>query len=196
MELAVYEGEKQVGTLRAEPDGLFYDVSCDLAPTGGPIRRVFVGKAWRSEYLGVPDASGSLRARLPKKRLPDGISFAVAAAIGRGQWLPWRGALDGVPIAEAYIKPTGDGIELLLPPQEAVKLPAWAEYMHTESAFGKELMMIALLPDGTLPERITDRGEEKDEENPCDDTGDREPADAVAYDRLGDEGRQADRADL
>ncbi len=196
MELTVFEGDKQVGTLRMEQDGLYYEFTCDLVPAGERIRRVFVGKAWRSEYLGIPDTAGKLRARLPKKRLPDGVAFAVAANIPRGAWLPWRGELDGVPIAEAYIQPTDDGIELLLPPQEAVKLPAWAEYMQPETALGKDLMRLSLLPDGTLPERKTDRGEETDEENPCDDTGDREPAGDAAGDSLGDEGRQADRADL
>ena len=196
MELTVFDGEKQVGSLRAEADGLFYDVSCSLAPGREAIRRVYVGHSWKSEYLGIPDGNGNLRARLPKKRLPDGISFAVASDLPRGAYIPWRGEADGVPIAEGYIRTTGDGIDLLLPPQEAVKLPAWAEYMHTETAFGRELMRISLLPDGTLPEKKTDRGEQRDEENTCDTVDDRMPYDDVPGDGLGNEGRQADCADL
>ena len=145
MELTVFEGEQQIGTIQMEPDGLFYDFSCNLTKSREQIRRVFVGNHWKSEYLGIPDASGMLRARLPKNRLPDGVSFAVAATIPRGAWQPWRGEVDGVPIAEGYIRPSDDGIDLLLPPQEAVKLPAWAENMHTETAFGRELQLLSLL---------------------------------------------------
>ena len=196
MELAIYEGEKQVGTLRAETDGLFYDVSCCITPAKEQVLRVFVGNSWKSEYLGIPDRSGNLRARLPKKRLPDGISFAVAAAAPRGEYLPWRGEADGVPIAEGFIRSTEDGIDLLLPPQEAVKLPAWAESMQTETLYGRELLRLSLLPDGTLPERKKDRGENTYEENPCDVFDDRVSADDAPCDGLGDEGRQADRPDL
>lgn len=196
MELTVFEGEKHVGTLRAEPDGLYYDVSCELAPGRGEIRRVYIGYHWKSEYIGIPDASGRLRTRLPKNRLPDGIMFAVAANVPRGAYLPWRGEVDGVPIAEGYIRTAEDGIDLLLPTLEAVKLPAWAEYMDAKTAFGRELMQIRLLPDGTLPERKTDRGEKTDEENTCDTDTDRVRSDDVSGDGFGDEGRQADRADL
>ena len=196
MELSIFDGEKQVGTLCAELDGLFYDVSCELAPSRGEIRRVYIGHCWKSEYLGIPDASGRLRTRLPKNRLPDGISFAVTANVPRGAYLPWRGEVDGVPIAEGFIRTTVEEIELLLPPQEAVKLPAWAEYMHTETAFGRELMRICLLPDGTFDKKNTDRGEEKDEENDCDPIDDRVLADDVPGDGLGGERRQAGCADL
>jgi len=196
MELTVFEGERQIGSLQVESDGLFYAITCNIAQSGEPIRRVFVGQKWRSEYLGIPDASGTLHARLPKKRLPDGIAFAVAARIPRGAWRPWRGEADGVPIAEALIKPSADGIDLLLPPREAAKLPAWAQYMQAETAFGEELMLLRLLPDGSLPKKNKDTGEKKDEENPCDGIDDSMSADDVSRDGVGDEGREADRADL
>ncbi len=196
MELTVFEGEQPVGTLQITPDGLFYDIACELTKSRERIRRVFVGQKWKSEYLGIPDAAGKLRTRLPKNRLPDGIGFAVAASIPRGQWLPWRGEADGVPIAEGYIRPSQDGIDLLLPPQEAVKLPAWAQYMHTETMFGRELLLLTLLPDGTLPEIKTERGEQTDEENSCDSVDDSLPADDAPDDGVGGEGREADRADL
>lgn len=196
MELTVLEGERQVGTLQMEQNGLFYDFSCHLTQGREQIRRIFVGYGWRSEYLGIPDASGRLSARLPKNRLPDGVCFAVAATIPRGVWLPWRGEVDGVPIAEGYIRPSEDGIDLLLPPDEAVKLPAWAENMQKETAFGKELLLLRLLPDGSLPKKNKDTGEKKDEENPCDGIDDSMSADDVPRDGVGDEGREADRADL
>lgn len=196
MELTVYEGERQVGTLRCETDGLFYDISCELAEERERIRRVFVGYAWKSEYVGIPDASGRLTARLPKNRLPDGVTFAVASRLPRGEWLPWRGEADGVQLEEGCIRPTDDGIDLLLPPDEAVKLPAWADKMQEETAFGRQWLRLSLLPDGSFPERTTDKGEETDEENPCDNAGDREPCDDVSGDSFGDEGRETDRADL
>lgn len=196
MELPVFEGEHKIGTLRAEPDGLFYDFFCQVTQNGEQIRRVFVGYDWRAEYLGIPDASGKLQTRLPKNRLPDGVGFAVAAAIPRGEWLPWRGAVDGVPIAEGLIKPSEHGIDLLLPPQEAVKLPAWAEAMQKKTLFGRELMLLSLLPDGTLPKKITDRGEDTDETISCDPADDGLPADGISDDGVCDEGREADCADL
>ncbi|MBQ6430522.1 MAG: hypothetical protein IJJ99_01405 [Oscillospiraceae bacterium] len=196
MELTVFEGEQPVGTVWVTQEGLFYDVSCELTQNRERIRRVYVGQEWRSEYLGIPDASGKLRTRLPKSRLPDGIGFAVAARIPRGRWLPWRGEVDGVPIAEGYIRPSEDGIDLLLPPQEAVKLPAWTEYMRMETVFGREMMQIMLLPDGSLPDRNTDRGEQTDEETTCDDPTGCESADDAPGDGVGGEGREADCADL
>lgn len=196
MEFTVYEGEKQVGTLRVEPDGLFYDIFCNITDRREHIRRIFVGYAWRSEYLGIPDAEGNLTARIPRKHLPDGITFAVATLMPRSQWLPWRGEVDGVPIAEAYIKRSEDGIDLLLPPQEAVKLPAWVEKMKTEIAFGRELMKLSLLPDGSLAENTTDRGEKTDEEIIGNGTADRMPDDDASRFSLSDEERQADRTDL
>lgn len=196
MELTVFEGERQVGTLNVEPDGLFYDFSCQLTQSREQIRRVFVGYGWRSEYLGIPDASGALKARLPKKRLPDGVSFAVAANVPRGEWLPWRGEADGVPIAEGYIRCTEEGIDLLLPPQEALKLPAWAEDMHTKTVLGREFAMLTLLPDGTLPERKTEKGEDTDEEIFNGNTVDRVPADVAPDERDCVEGRETDCTDL
>ena len=47
MELTVYEGERQVGTLRCETDGLFYDISCELAEERERIRRVFARRQHR-----------------------------------------------------------------------------------------------------------------------------------------------------
>lgn len=196
MELTVFEAEQPIGTLQITSDGLFYVFSCDLTENREQIRRVFVGYGWRSEYLGIPDASGKLRARLPKNRLPDGIGFAVAASIPRGQWLPWRGEVDGVSIAEGYIHPSEDGIDLLLPPQEAVKLPAWAQYMQAQTLLGREMMLLSLLPDGSLPDRMTDRGEQTDEKITCDDPADGVPADDAPGAGVGDEGREADCADL
>lgn len=196
MELTVYEAERQIGALRIEPNGLYYDYTCDLPQAKGQVLRVFAGHGWKSEYLGVPDASGMLKGRLPKNRLPDGVSFAVAAATPRGRWLPWRGALDGVPIAEAFITTSADGIDLLLPPQEALKLPAWAENMRTETLCGREMLLLRLLPDGSLPEKMTDRGVQTDEETTCDTAADGVPADDAPDDGVGSERREADRADL
>lgn len=196
MELSVYKGERQVGTLRCEPDGLYYDISCELAQNGKTIRRVFVGYGWKSEYLGIPDAAGKLTARLPKNRLPDGLAFAVASEAPRGKWVPWRGEVDRVPITEGFVSPSEKGIDLLLPPQEAVKLPAWVDQMQEEAAFGREWLRLSLLPDGTLPEKEKERGEQTDEENSCDGADACVPADDASCDGVGDEGRQADRADL
>lgn len=196
MELTVFEGEKQVGTLWIEPDGLFYGISCKITDCREQIRRIFVGYGWKAEYLGIPDAEGNLTTRIPKKHLPDGITYAVATTMPRGQWLPWRGVADGVPIAEAFIKQSEDGIDLVLPPQEAAKLPAWAEKMQTETVFGRELMKLSLLPDGSLPEITTERGANTDEEIIGNGTADRMPDDDASRISLGDEERQTDRADL
>lgn len=196
MELTVYEGEKQVGTLRAEQNGLYYDIYCKIKNQREQIRRIFVGYAWRSEYLGIPDAQGNLTVRMPRKHLPEGITFAVATPIQRSQWLPWRGEVDGVPMTEGYIGHTENGIDLLLPPQEAVKLPAWAGKMQTETLQGREMMKLSLLPDGSLAENTTDRGEKTDEEIIGNGTADRMPDDDASRFSLSDEERQADRTDL
>ena len=195
MELTVYERGTPVGTARLERDGIFWNFFCEMTDLTEQIRRVYVGTAWDVFYLGIPDAAGKLSAK--RRHLPAKPTFAVAAPYPRGEWLPWRGAVDGVSVETALIRREDGGIRLLLPPEEAVKFPAWLERTEKKTVFDTEFAMLSLTEDGRLPQEEKDKGEENhEEENTVSTFNDLLPADPPADDGIGGEGWETDRPDL
>ena len=153
MELAITEHGEQIGSLRMVQDGLFWRFSCNIISGREQLRRIFVVHEWEVEYLGIPNDRGLLEGRIPRSHLPSGIDAALAVRHPRGPWLPWRGALEGIPVAEAYFRNDDDTIELALPPQEALKFPAWAEDMTTKELYGMQTAVLKLTADRHLPHR-------------------------------------------
>lgn len=203
MEQSIFEGSREIGTLKCQKSGLFWEFSCKILENREPLCRIYVLNKWKVEYLGIPNASGELCARLPCRHLPEGIDGAVASRHPRGSWLPWRGPVDGVMLEEAYL--SADGARMLaLPPQEALKLPQWAPAMQTELVFGVQMALLPLTPDGHLPQIETEIGGQNDEktmeEALVDGASDFDlPADDAAGDGFGGEwpeDGQADRPDL
>ena len=194
MELTVYERGTPVGTARLERDGIFWNISCEMTDLTEQIRRVYVGTAWDVFYLGIPDAAGKLTAK--RRHLPAEPTFAVAAPYPRGQWLPWRGTLDGVSVETALFCREDGKIKLLLPSEEAVKFPAWLEKTEKETVFGTEFAMLSLTEDGRLPQEEKEKGEENYEETTVGTFDVLLPVDPPANDGVGDEGREADCPDL
>ena len=194
MELTVYERGTPVGTARLERDGLFWNISCEMTDLTEQIRRVYVGTAWDVFYLGIPDAAGKLTAK--RRHLPAEPTFAVAAPYPRGDWLPWRGTLDGVSVETALLCREDGKIKLLLPSEEAVKFPAWLEKTEKETVFGTEFAMLSLTEDGRLPQEEKEKGEENYEETTVGTFDVLLPVDPPADDGVGNEGREADCPDL
>ena len=196
MELTVYERGTPVGTARLERNGIFWDIFCEMTDLTEQIRRVYVGKEWDVFYLGIPDAAGKLTAK--RKHLPVTPTFSVAAPYPRGEWLPWRGTVDGVSVETALFCREDDRIKLRLPPEEAVKFPAWLEESERETAFGTEFAMLSLTEDGRLlqKEKDKDKGEERNEETTVGTFDDLLSVDPPADDSIGIEGWETDRPDL
>lgn len=199
--MEVYEAGKVIGTLRAEPAGLFWEIYCKITVQPELLRRIFVLKGWKVEYLGIPDKNGELRGKIPQKRLPEGIETALASKMPREAWLPWRGEVDGVSVENACIRPTEEGIELALGLEETLKFPAWAENMKIESVLDGEMALLTLGPEGQLPVIEREVGGNTDETMDRSDFDFELPAEPAAYDcggSTGDEeqGWQADCPDL
>lgn len=194
MELTVYERGTPVGTVRLERDGSFWNIFCEMTDLTEQIRRVYVGTAWEVVYLGIPDAAGKLSAK--RRHLPAEPTFAVAAPYPRGEWLPWRGAVDGVSVETALLCREDGKIKLLLPPEEAVKFPAWLEKSERETVFGTEFALLLLTEKGHLLQEEKDKGEEKYEETTVGTVDDLLPVDPSADDGIGGEGWETDRPDL
>lgn len=148
MESVIYEGAEPVGTFTLREEGLYQKVHCNIKTSG--IRRIYAVYGLHSQYLGIPDADGSLTTRITKKALPR-IDFAVATEHVRSEWQPWRGEIDGVFVEHCFLREDENGISLALPEAEAVKFPAWAEQMYRERINGTEAARILLDPNGHLP---------------------------------------------
>lgn len=204
MELAITEHGKQIGSLRMVQDGLFWRFSCKIISDREQLRRIFVVHKWEVEYLGIPNDRGLLEGKIPRSHLPSGVDAALAVRHPRGPWLPWCGTLEGIPVAEAYFRNDADTIELALPPQEALKFPAWAEDMTTKELYGMQTAVLKLGAYRHLPRKEKDEGGHINEET---EEMDRMVSDAMllddtfADDGFGgtgatEQGREADRTDL
>ncbi|MGM9554614.1 MAG: hypothetical protein ACI3V2_09930 [Faecousia sp.] len=200
MELAITEHGERIGSLTMEQDGLFWKFVCSISSDREQLRRIFVLQQWNVEYLGIPDKKGMLEARIPRSHLPDGAEAALAVRHPRGSWLPWCGALEGISVAEAFICKDADAIELALPPQEALKFPAWAENMTTQEVYGMQTAALKLTHDGRLPLKEKENGgitDEEAEEMDCPESDAVLPADSPADDGFGSEwAEEADCPDL
>lgn len=204
MELSITEHGGQIGSLTMEQEGLFWKFICNISADREQLRRIFVIHHMDVEYLGIPDVKGRLEIKIPRSHLPDGVEAALAVRHPRGEWLPWCGTLEGIAVKEAFSRRAGDKIELALPPQEALKFPAWAENMRTEQVYGTQTAVLTLDCEGHLPLKETEHGGMTDEEL---EEMDRAAFDAVLLDDAfaddgfsgagaAEQGWEADRPDL
>lgn len=212
MELSIFSAEETIGRASVERDGLFWCVSGHISQEKRELLRLYAVYQWKVEYLGLFDAAGTLRRRIAVSHLPQGISFLLACACPRGAWLPWRGSLDGVAVADAFLLAQDATLRLALGPGEMVKFPLWLALMEKETIYDRELAVLSLSADGALPLRERESRGTKDEtmdlsapacESParaCDDAGCSAGDDLGQTDAGGaaaEDGRQeADCADL
>lgn len=194
--MEIFEENEAVGTLSVEREGLFWKIFCQIEKNREQLRRIFVLSQYEIQYLGIPGRDGRLTAHIAVKHLPAGIDGAVAARKPRGEWMPWRGELDGVPVARCWLRKTDGVPEIALPEDEAYKFPAWADVMRTESVYDEPMSVVSLAVLDGLPQTETNDGGTYDETMDRDDFDDMQPFDDPADDGFGEEGRQADRTDL
>ena len=202
MEMPVYEGNSAIGSLYMEEAGLYYDISCRIEEERAALRRVYAVSGMQTAYLGIPDEEGTLKKKLPKKHMPNGVEHGVCMKEPKGDWSPWRGEIDGILIAEALLRQREDGFLLALSPEEAFKFPAWANDLEMIEIFQKTHAAMRLDQEGKPLIAQIDRGGTTDEALPGDHFDCELPADLMPDDtdsfrtRNEAEGREADCPDL
>lgn len=199
MERTIYECGEAVGQLTAEHVGLFWQFHCKLFKKSEQIRRIYVLSLWRVEYLGIADANGVLSGRIAASHFPDGVTGAVASRYRRGEWLPWRGEVGGVSVDEGYLRTGTDGMTLALPPEQALRFPAWFAQMETADVHERQMHLLPLDEAGNaLPKETENGGITNEIAMETSDRGLPAPDDAVDPSADADigGGEQADRPDL
>ena len=153
-ELEVFEHGAAIGTLRVEREGLFLHFTCRIRPKAGELLRLYAISGWHSEYLGIPYPQGqeaALDVRLAASHFPSEPAGAVADVLPRGEWLPWCGELDGVPVRRCRIRRQEGSILLALSEEEAKLFPGWLGNMEQTEIQGERRMLLRLNADGTPP---------------------------------------------
>lgn len=166
MDCVIYENGSAAGTFTVTSEGLYWRIRCKLKPMSR-LRRVYAVTGLQSVYLGIPDARGELSVRMAKKHLPD-MESALAVTTPKGEWLPWRGEVDGVEVELCYRKQEDDGICLALPETELIQFPAWAGQWNYEKVYDQKMALLRLDQNGHLPQIDRENGgTEKDETMDC-----------------------------
>lgn len=199
MEWTIYECGKPVGQMCAEREGLFWAFHCRLFKLTEQLRRIYVLSLWRTEYLGIADTNGLLDRRIAASHFPDGVTGAVASGFRRNEWQPWRGVAGGVSVDEGYLRADTDGMTLALPPEQALRFPAWFERMETTTVLDREMHLLPLDRAGNSLLRETEIGgitnEEQVETQDCGLPASDNAVDPSAVADIGG-GEQADCPDL
>ena len=186
--MEIFEDGRIAGTFRGEPDGLFLKAVCVMEDCS-KIRRIYLAHKTGSIYLGIPDHTGRLAVRIPRKYVPEHYS-CVASSAPRGEWSPWRGKLDGVEVETALIQ---EG-RIALPLEEAENFPAWT--MKTLNLSGTEMALVPLDEEGNPALTELTKGDTENEESPFNHSDSGVPSDLPAADSGGSNGGQTDCADL
>lgn len=153
--MEIYEEGRMIGTFCSETEGLFLKVTCSLQ-ADEKIHRVYLAHRTGSFYVGIPDRAGRLTVRIPLKHVPEKFC-CVSSAETKGEWSPWRGELDGVPVEAAFIRDGG----LALPREEAMNFPAWD--MKTIHLADREMSLVPLDGEGNPILTELTKGEIKNE---------------------------------
>ncbi len=156
MDCVIYENGSAAGTLTMASEGLYWQIRCKMKPTK-QLLRLYAVSGLSSVYLGIPDGRGELSVRIGKKHLPD-VQAALAVTTPKGEWLPWRGEVDGVEVELCYCRQEADGICLALPEAELIKFPAWAGQWNRERVYDQELALLRLDENGHLPQIDRENG--------------------------------------
>lgn len=152
----IFLAAEPIGTLTATRAGLYYTFQCNLTePPTRPLR-IYVLSGYDAEYLGIPDADGTLTARIPVRHFAAEPSGALATALPRGAWHPWRGELDGVAVDFCLIKKESDALTVALPPEECVKFPQWLPRAAPITLNGQPYSQFRLTPTAHFPESPTE----------------------------------------
>ena len=116
----IFENGRKIGTIEQQSEGLYTRLICQTEPSR-TIRRLYLVYPYASAYLGIPDETGRLERRIVSKKLPQEYC-AVCAQKMPGDYLPWRGIVDGIEVNEALI----GNDEILLSQEDAMNFPSWS----------------------------------------------------------------------
>ena len=186
--MEIYEDGRIAGTFQGEAEGLFLKADCVMKDCS-QIRRIYLAHKTGSVYLGIPDHTGRLTVRIPRKYVPEHFC-CVASSAPRGEWSPWRGELDGVEVGTALIQKG----RIALPPEEAENFPAWT--MKTYDLSGTEMALVPLNEEGSPVLAELTKGDAGNEEIPFDHSDSGMSSDLPAADGGGSDGGQTACADL
>ncbi len=159
MEYPIFWKGAEQGSLRLEPEGLYYRLSARCREPGPGLWRIFGCFGSASRCLGVcfPETGGlKLERRVSRHSwpiLPEG--FVLGRALEG--FLPWRGILEGHEIPDAMLRDDADGAQTLaifVPPEGPVPLAEYLSLMREGELGGRPCLFLPL-PDG-LPELPTE----------------------------------------
>ncbi len=153
MDRPIYHQGRQVGTLRAVPDGLYWQLTAFCEPFSGGVQRLYGAEDLRTEPFGVfvPDGKGlHLHRRLSRHGCPDLPELWLAGRETDG-WRPWRGTVEGQSVPDAMLRGQGEGCELALPAEgEGLPLAEYVPQMRPLTLEGREYLVLPI-PNG-VPE--------------------------------------------
>ena len=186
--MEIYEEGRPIGTFCSKKEGLFLRADCSLQ-ADEKLHRVYLAHRTGSLYVGIPDRTGRLTARIPYKNVPEEFC-CVSSAAPRGEWSPWRGELDGVPVESALIKKGA----LALPAEDAKNFPAWdMKIFHLSD---REMVLVPLGEDGSPILTELTKGEPENEADTLGNFNTDLSSDLPAGDSGSDDGGQTDCSDL
>ena len=136
----IFENGRKIGTMQAESEGLYTRITCKTEPAKA-IRRLYLAYPYASQYLGIPDAQGTLIRRIASKKLPKEFC-AVATMQADTEYLPWCGVLDGIAVQDARISPA----EILLSTDDAMNFPSWS--FDTKIVDDRQMAVLPLSAEG------------------------------------------------
>lgn len=155
MDYTIYYQGAECGTLRLEPEGLYYRISAESMEPDVGIWRLWACFGPESRLLGVcfPQTGGlRLEKRVSRHSwaiLPDCFVLGRETAGFR----PWRGVLEGREIPDAMLREEPDGSQTLAifaPPEGPVPLAEYISLMREQTLDARPCLLLSL-PDG-LPE--------------------------------------------
>ncbi len=136
----IFENGTTIGTVQAEPEGLYTRLTCKTEPSR-TIRRLYLAYPYASVYLGIPDENGVLSRRVASKKLPEQF-LAVSSQRTHAGYLPWCGAIDSIAVHDALIGPS----EILISLDDAMNFPSWS--LETKTVDDIQMAVIPLNAEG------------------------------------------------
>lgn len=141
-----YQG-KEIGTLTAAEDGLYWQLTAWCRREAPGVQRLYGVSGLRSEAFGVLGPAGNnlhLHRRLSRHSCP---KLPERWIMGREQegFLPWVGTLEDQPIPDALLRTDPEGQTLALPADlDPMPLAEYAAQMQPMTIAGREYLTLRL----------------------------------------------------
>ncbi|MBR6825369.1 MAG: hypothetical protein IKM59_02365 [Oscillospiraceae bacterium] len=161
MTFTVYEGTRAIGELSIEACGLYYEIRCSIEGQGA-LRRLYGIRERESTYLGIPDGTGKLCRRIPRKNfnLPE---WVIASSAEPGPWRPWCGNSFGPELKDCFLRSIDNGWLLAIGQDELENLPEWKGKGNIETVAGRPMICLQFDLSGQPPQKEIEIGGERNE---------------------------------